>query len=246
MGENSAIELPPEFGSDPNAPQPDVEGMLGAAQVAALRARVEQLEESYVDAGEKAGVALAKAAERIAELERLVGTADRDRGDALENLYDTTVALDEARARIAELEAENANLAARLPGEQMDRLEQERDEARAAAASSAARVGALLRVLPECFVCSECGPLVKADEDGCCTTCGRDCEVKPTADALPAPATALRERLEAAFRDGATWGVRRVHYAGLATSWLGDYTFSRDLDAAVDAYRSAGEEVPDA
>jgi len=56
-----------------------------------------------------------------------------------------------------------------------------------------------LRVLPECFVCEECGPLVKADEDGCCATCGRDCKVRPTADALAslhAAASAALERLE--------------------------------------------------
>lgn len=30
----------------------------------------------------------------------------------------------------------------------------------------------------EHFVCPECGPRVKADEDGCCATCGRDCRVE--------------------------------------------------------------------
>jgi len=31
----------------------------------------------------------------------------------------------------------------------------------------------------EMFVCPECGPRVKADEDGCCTGCGLDCTVEP-------------------------------------------------------------------
>ena len=45
-----------------------------------------------------------------------------------------------------------------------------------------ARIAGLLdeeRVKPllEWFVCSECGPKVRADEDGCCATCGRDCAI---------------------------------------------------------------------
>lgn len=31
----------------------------------------------------------------------------------------------------------------------------------------------------EMFVCPECGPRVKADEDGCCAHCGLDCTVEP-------------------------------------------------------------------
>ena len=27
------------------------------------------------------------------------------------------------------------------------------------------------------FTCPNCGPVVKVDEDGCCGTCGADCEV---------------------------------------------------------------------
>ena len=34
--------------------------------------------------------------------------------------------------------------------------------------------------LPLCFVCPTCGPLVSADEDGCCTMCGADCSVRKT------------------------------------------------------------------
>lgn len=30
---------------------------------------------------------------------------------------------------------------------------------------------------PERFVCPDCGWAVKADEDGCCSTCGRDCAI---------------------------------------------------------------------
>lgn len=30
---------------------------------------------------------------------------------------------------------------------------------------------------PQRFVCRDCGYGVKADEDGCCTTCGRDCAI---------------------------------------------------------------------
>ena len=33
----------------------------------------------------------------------------------------------------------------------------------------------------EIFVCPECGPLVSADEDGCCATCGAACEILPWA-----------------------------------------------------------------
>mgnify|MGYP001584844029 CR=1 FL=1 len=36
----------------------------------------------------------------------------------------------------------------------------------------------LLMVLPECFVCHVCGPFVKADEDGCCTMCGADAQIR--------------------------------------------------------------------
>ena len=31
----------------------------------------------------------------------------------------------------------------------------------------------------EHFVCKDCGPHTKADEDGCCAYCGRDCTVEP-------------------------------------------------------------------
>ena len=31
--------------------------------------------------------------------------------------------------------------------------------------------------LPQRFVCRHCGYGVKADEDGCCVTCGSDCAV---------------------------------------------------------------------
>jgi len=34
---------------------------------------------------------------------------------------------------------------------------------------------------PEQFVCPTCGPGVAADEDGCCVTCGADCEIKSAA-----------------------------------------------------------------
>ena len=35
------------------------------------------------------------------------------------------------------------------------------------------------RSLRDHFICLECGPHVKADEDWCCVTCGADCEVVP-------------------------------------------------------------------
>ncbi len=41
------------------------------------------------------------------------------------------------------------------------------------AAPPARDLGGLL----EWFVCSNCGPKVRADEDGCCATCGRDCAI---------------------------------------------------------------------
>ena len=43
----------------------------------------------------------------------------------------------------------------------------------------------LRRVLPEHFVCSNCGPMVKADEDGCCSQCGRDTTIGVTSDLMP-------------------------------------------------------------
>lgn len=47
------------------------------------------------------------------------------------------------------------------------------------------RLKALLEaVLPECYVCPECGPVAKVDVDGCCVSCGRDCEIEFTRDAL--------------------------------------------------------------
>lgn len=32
---------------------------------------------------------------------------------------------------------------------------------------------------PRHAVCSQCGPHVSADVDGCCKTCGADCEIEP-------------------------------------------------------------------
>lgn len=40
----------------------------------------------------------------------------------------------------------------------------------------------------EAWHCPECGIGVRADEDGCCAVCGRDCRVAPaqwTAEAIP-------------------------------------------------------------
>ena len=39
-------------------------------------------------------------------------------------------------------------------------------------------------VLPECFVCDDCGPFVRADEDGCCAMCGKDAKVRKTKGVL--------------------------------------------------------------
>lgn len=44
----------------------------------------------------------------------------------------------------------------------------------------------LLLVLPDCFICPDCGPLIRADEDGCCSTCGAECSISPTQEALAA------------------------------------------------------------
>ena len=41
-----------------------------------------------------------------------------------------------------------------------------------------AKKSARERLMVEAFKCHECG-LTKADEDGCCATCGRDCKVVP-------------------------------------------------------------------
>ena len=42
----------------------------------------------------------------------------------------------------------------------------------------------ILRVLPEYFVCAECGPFVKVDEDGCCWYCGRGTKVRKAINVL--------------------------------------------------------------
>lgn len=34
---------------------------------------------------------------------------------------------------------------------------------------------------PQHFVCTECGVHVKADEDGCCASCGADCKIEACA-----------------------------------------------------------------
>jgi hypothetical protein len=46
----------------------------------------------------------------------------------------------------------------------------------------------------EHFVCKDCGPHTKADEDGCCAYCGRDCKVEPCKPTLIAQ---VRFELEA-------------------------------------------------
>ena len=40
---------------------------------------------------------------------------------------------------------------------------------------------------PECFVCADCGPLVKADEDGLCAYWGTEVVIQPTLEALARP-----------------------------------------------------------
>ena len=42
----------------------------------------------------------------------------------------------------------------------------------------------ILDLLPECFICDECGPLIKVDEEGCCVTCGIDARIISTKDLL--------------------------------------------------------------
>ena len=44
----------------------------------------------------------------------------------------------------------------------------------------------LATVLPEHFVCPDCGPFVAADDDGCCIHCGADCEPGDTRKDLEA------------------------------------------------------------
>ena len=41
-----------------------------------------------------------------------------------------------------------------------------------------------LKVFPDCFVCPNCGPFAKVDEDTCCATCGRDTEIMNSETAL--------------------------------------------------------------
>ena len=41
-------------------------------------------------------------------------------------------------------------------------------------AATEALMALIEKILPEVFVCVECGPFMKSDEDGCCGTCGSD------------------------------------------------------------------------
>jgi len=41
-------------------------------------------------------------------------------------------------------------------------------------AATKALVALFKRLLPKVFVCVECGPFMKSDEDGCCIVCGSD------------------------------------------------------------------------
>lgn len=72
------------------------------------------------------------------------------------------------------------------------------------------------------FACQECGDAVKADEDGCCATCGADCEITPGIDWLivgdesappakrrPAQADWVRSAREAALRHGVAFHFKQ-------------------------------------
>lgn len=65
----------------------------------------------------------------------------------------------------------------------------------------------------EMFCCRECGDGVAADEDGCCTMCGRDCEIKPYTP-TPADPQGVRECLEALLKAAVgvdeTWDFQLV------------------------------------
>jgi hypothetical protein len=39
-------------------------------------------------------------------------------------------------------------------------------------------------LMPECFTCMDCGPLITVDEDGCCTMCGLDAGTMQTREVL--------------------------------------------------------------
>jgi len=72
----------------------------------------------------------------------------------------------------------------------------------------------VLSLLPGCFVCGACGPFVKVDESGCCTTCGKDCVPQKTAAVL----------------DGYLH-TRRVTNQGSGWSlWDRKHRYSRDVD----------------
>lgn len=58
-------------------------------------------------------------------------------------------------------------------------------------ASTEALVALFTRILPEVFVCVECGPFMKSDEDGCCADCGSDGAIIAPFDAA---LTTYRER----------------------------------------------------
>lgn len=53
---------------------------------------------------------------------------------------------------------------------------------------------------PNRFACVECGPVVKADEDGCCVHCGRDCTIYEDGKRVPGAAERVAElEVEVAF-----------------------------------------------
>ena len=53
---------------------------------------------------------------------------------------------------------------------------------------------------PNRFDCAECGRAVKADEDGCCSSCGRDCAVFVDGKQIDGPTPAPALDLDAAER----------------------------------------------
>ena len=61
---------------------------------------------------------------------------------------------------------------------------------------------------PQRFVCPDCGYGVKADEDGCCVTCGRDCAIVIVVDEPEDMAReALADRIDRAHE---AWKERRL------------------------------------
>jgi len=88
-----------------------------------------------------------------------------------EDLYNTTRdERDAAQQQVAQLEAER--------DQALGYYEASAEEARVAIHQLAKLAEAFERACPVAWICPECGPFIKVDEDGCCASCGADAVVR--------------------------------------------------------------------